>query len=297
MKRSSVRLGLLIAALAAGLAACASRPEVELRMVLQMETSGADRAAALDQTLRILRRRLDQFGIYDAVVEAAPGDRISVRLPAVEDPERAGRLIRQTGLLEFRRVGFPAGGGGVGSREAILQHYDGQLPPSVEILEGNMQGANGGTQFYGVEARRWVTDGDFLSATASRGQFGEPVIEFQLRPEAARAFGEATGQNVGSGLAIVLDGRVVSAPKISSRITDRGVIQGQFKDQEVQDMTLLLRSGALPARLTVVEEHTGSPSPSAHRRGMTAMLATAAVLLVFFVILGLYAQRRPKARR
>jgi preprotein translocase subunit SecD len=249
------------------------------------------RAKALDQTVQTIRSRLDQFGVDDPVAEAAPGGRISVRLPAVEDPERIGRLIRRTALLEFRLVGFPAGGGGVGSREAILQHYGGQLPPNLEVLEGSAPRPDGGTWFFGVQRRRVVTGGDFLNATAGRGQFGEPVIEFRLRPEATQAFGDATGQNVGSGLAIVLDGRVVSAPKINSRITDRGEIEGKFSEQEVQDLVALLRSGALPAPVTVVEEHTVSPSPAALRRRKTALIAPLTVLLVL-VVLGFYAQRR-----
>jgi len=288
MNRFAVWPGLLFLALAAGPAAFASPPEVELRLVLQVETVDAE---ALDQTLKTIRSRLDQFGVSDPVVEALPGGRISVVLPAVEDPERISRLIRRTALLELRLVGFPVGGGGVDSREAILQNYGGQLPPDLEILEGVAPGPKGGKQFYGVQKRQVVTGGDLLSARSSLGQFDTPVIEFQLKPGAAQAFGEVTGQNVGSGLAIVLDGRVVSAPRINSRITDRGMIEGKFSEQEVQDLVALLRSGALPARVTVVEEHTVSPSPASLRRKKTALIAPLAVLLVL-VVLGFFAIRR-----
>ena len=288
MNRFAVWPGLLFLALAAVPAAFASPSEVELRLVLQVETGDAK---VLDQTLKTIRSRLDQFGVSDPVVEAAPGGRISVVLPAVEDPERISRLIRRTALLELRLVGFPAGGGGVGSREAILQNYGGQLPPNLELLEGNAPGPKGGTQFFGVQRRRVATGGDFLSARSGLGQFGNPMIEFTLKPEAAEVFAEATGQNVGSGLAIVLDGRVVSAPLIKSRITDRGMIEGNFSKQETQDLVALLRSGALPARITVVEEHTVSPSPAALRRKKTALIAPLSVLLVL-VGLGFYALRR-----
>ena len=90
------------------------------------------------------------------------------------------------------------------------------------------------------------------------GQFDQPILEFRLRPEAAAVFGEMTGANIVKALAIVLNGKVVSAPVIQSRITDAGIIEGNFTLLEVQDLAILLRSGALKAPITVVEETSGS---------------------------------------
>ncbi|HEX3552523.1 MAG TPA: hypothetical protein VIA62_04780 [Thermoanaerobaculia bacterium] len=302
MKRSSVWPGLLILALPASPAAFASPPEVELRIVLQVQTGDAARGGAtaevhrevLDQTLQTIRNRLHELGIDDPVVEAAPGDRISIRLPAVEDPERAIHLIRSTGLLECRFVRFPAGGGGAGSREAILQSYGGQLPANLEILEGDVREASGvtGTQYYAVERRPVVTGRDFKSARPSLSQFGTPRVEFQLQPEAAEAFGEATGQNAGSGLAIVLDGQVVSAPRINSRIGGgRGEIEGRFTEAEAQDFVTLLRSGPLPARVTVIQEEIRASPANLRRMGLVRLTGLSALLL-FLVALIFYTRRR-----
>jgi preprotein translocase subunit SecD len=300
-------------ALWAGPAAFASPPEVELRMVLQVHTGDAvqdgmtpERSAeirreALDQTVQTIRGRLDQYGVDDPAIEVLPGDRISIRLPAVEDPQRVSRLIRSTARFEFRLVGFPAGGGGVASRDEIQQHYSGQVPANLEVLEGDVRGESGavtGTKYYAVEKQPMVTGRDFKTARPGRGQFGDPIVEFELQPEAAQAFGEATGANVGSGLAIVLNGRVVSAPVIRSRIGGGfGQIEGGFTQAEVQDLVTVLRSGALPVRVTALEEHTVDPSPAALRRKEhLRLIGMAAVLLIFLMALGLYWQRRRQRR-
>ncbi|MEA2599318.1 MAG: preprotein translocase subunit SecD [Acidobacteriota bacterium] len=313
MNRLSIWAGILMLALCAGPAAFASPPEVELRMVLQVHTGDAVRSdmttqqseevrkEALDQTVRSIRSRLDQLGVADPVIEVQPGDRISIRLPDVEDSERVSRLIRSSALFEFRFVGFPAGGGGVDSRDDILQHYGGQLPADLEILEGDVRGENGavtGTKYYAVETRRVVTGRDFKNARSSLGQFGNPIVEFTLQPEATEAFGEATGSHIGSGLAIVLNGRVVSAPMIRSRIGGgTGMIEGKFTQEEVQDLVTVLRSGALPVRVTALEEHAINPSPAALRRKEhLRLIGMAGVLLILLVALGLYWQRRQQRR-
>jgi preprotein translocase subunit SecD len=313
MNRSSLWAGLLMLALSTGPAAFASGPEVELRMVLQVHTGDAvqggmtpERSAeirrqALDQTVQAIRSRLDQYGVNDPVIEVQPRDRISIVLPAVEDPYRVSRLIRSNAQLEFRLVGFPAGGGGVNSREEILQHYSGQIPENLEILEGDMQGEKGavtGTLYYAVERQRMVTGRDFKNARPGMGQFGNPIVDFELQPEATQAFGEATGANVGSGLAIVLNGRVVSAPRIQSRIGGgTGMIEGSFTQAEVQDLVTVLRSGALPVTVTSLEEHTVNPSPAALRRKQQRrLIGMAAAVFILLVFLGLYWQHRRQAR-
>src|SRR4029079_5120130 len=122
--------------------------------------------------------------------------------------------------------------------EAVLSHYNGQLPPDLEILQD-------GKRFYAVEKQPVVTGLDFKSARPGRDQFGQPDIEFTLKPEAASTFARVTGDNVGYLLAIVLAGRVVSAPRINTRIRETGVIQGGFTAEEVQDLAIMLRSGPL----------------------------------------------------
>jgi len=105
-----------------------------------------------------------------------------------------------------------------------------------------------------VERQAVLTGRDIQSARPGLGQLGDPVVEFTVRPEPAKAFAQATGDNIGSFLAIVIDGRVVSAPKINARIGESGIIEGGFTKEQAQDLAILLGSGPLPGRLTLVEE-------------------------------------------
>jgi preprotein translocase subunit SecD len=117
-----------------------------------------------------------------------------------------------------------------------------------------------GQSFYAVQKRQVITGRDLKAASPSQGQLGEPVVLFHLSGEGSRFFGEATGANIGRGLAIILDNEVVSAPTINARITDSGIIEGNFSQQEVLDLVTTLRSGALPAGITYLEDRTVGPS-------------------------------------
>jgi preprotein translocase subunit SecD len=220
--------------------------------------------SAVNQAVQTINNRVDQFGVAEHEIRpTATGHRIVVELPGVDDPERVRRLIKSTAFLEFRVVRFPKGGGGVSSREEILANYGGQLPEDLEILEGDRLDADKnviGKSYYALEKRRTVTGRDLSNAKPAQGQFGQSIVEFTLKPSGADAFAELTGKNVGSGLAIVLDGRVVSAPVSNSRISDRGQIEGSFTQQQAQDLATVLRSGALPASITYLEERTVGPS-------------------------------------
>jgi preprotein translocase subunit SecD len=223
------------------------------------------RDQAVEQALQTIRNRIDQYGVAEPVIQRVGlgGDRILVQLPGVDDPERIRGLIKSTAFLEFRLVDFPLGGASAGSRQEILAHYGGRLPEHLEIGEEvvrNERGEEVSRRFYALEKRQVITGRDLKSAQPSLGQFNEPVVQFTLAAEAANRFAEVTANNVGRGLAIVLDKRVVSAPNIKSRISDRGQIEGRFTAQEVQDLSLTLRSGALPAGITYLEERTVGPA-------------------------------------
>ena len=255
--------------------------------------------AAVAQAVQTIDNRVNAYGVAEPVIQPmATGHRILVQLPGVDDAERVRRLIKSTAFLEFRVVKFPKGGGGVGSREEILANYGGKLPDDVEILEGDRLDADKnviGKSYYAVERRRTVTGRDLANAKPGQGNFSQPVVEFTLKPDAADAFGELTGKNVGSGLAIVLDGRVVSAPVIHSKITDRGQIEGSFTQQQVQDLVTTLRSGALPASITYLEERTVGPSlgrDSIHdglRAGILGTLLVVLTMLVYYRLSGVNA--------
>ncbi len=248
------------------------------------------RNGAVTQAKQTIDNRVNQYGVTEPVITpTATGHRIVVQLPGVDDEERVRRLIKNTAFLEFRIVDFPKGGGGVGSREAILANYGGQLPETIEILEGDQrddQGVVTGKTYYAVQKRRTVTGRDLSNARPSLGEFNQPIVSFTLTPQGAQAFGELTGQNVGSGLAIVLDGRVVTAPVVRSQITDNGQIEGNFTQQEAQDLSFVLKSGALPAGITYLEERTVGPAlgRDSIEAGLRAgLLGTALVFLALLI--------------
>jgi preprotein translocase subunit SecD len=266
----------------------------ELVLTMNGVEQNGVRTGAVNQAVQTIRNRVDQFGVAEPVISpTTTGNRIVVQLPGVDDPERVRNLIKSTAFLEFRLVKFPQGGGGVGSREAILSQYGGRLPEDVEILEGDQVDDTGtvtGKLYYAVEKRRTVTGRDLSNARPGLGEVQQPVVEFTLKPQGAEAFAELTGNNVGSGLAIVLDGRVVSAPVINSRISDRGQIEGSFTQQEVQDLVTTLRSGALPAGITYLEERTVGPSlgRDSVEAGLKAgLIGTALVVLYILIIYNL----------
>ena len=220
---------------------------------------------AVKQALETIRNRVDEFGVAEPVIQrqGLEGERIVVQLPGVDDPERVKRLIKNTAFLDFRLVDYPASGGAASSREEILANYGGALPNNVEILRGTIRDDNGvviGESFYAVEKSSVITGRDLKTARPGLGEFNKPIVNFFLTHEGGQIFSEVTGNNVGRALAIVLDGDVRSAPTINSRIGDSGMIEGQFTSQEVEDLSMVLRSGALPAGITYLEERTVGPS-------------------------------------
>ena len=259
------------------------------------------RDMSVNQALQTIRNRVDQFGVSEPVIarQGVDSDRIVIQLPGVDDPERVKRLIKSTAFLEFRLTEYPPqGGSGLGSRDEVLAHYGGALPGNIEVVPQEQHDAQGriiGTRYFALQKRQVITGRDLKSANSSVGQFNQPVVAFHLSADGARLFGEATGANVGRGLAILLDNKVVSAPVINSRITDSGVIEGNFTQQEVQDLVTTLRSGALPAGITYLEDRTVGPSlgqdsiDAGVKAGLLSMLCVVLVMLVIYRLSGVNA--------
>ena len=223
------------------------------------------RELAVVQAEQTIRNRVDAFGVAEPVIQrqGIGGSRIVVQLPGVDDPERVKRLIKNTAFLEFRLVDYPLGGGCSPSRDQVLASYGAALPDNLEIIEQDVRAEDGRVidqNYCAVEKRPVVTGRDLKDARPGLGQFNQPVVNFSLTHEGGQLFGEATGANIGRGLAIVLDGNIVTAPNIRSRIDDRGLIEGSFTPEEAQDLSTVLRSGALPAAITYLEERTVGPS-------------------------------------
>ena len=223
------------------------------------------REQAINQALQTIRNRVDEFGVAEPVIQrqGLGSNRLVVQLPGVDDPERVKNLIKNTAFLEFRLAVYPPNGGAAVDTQEILSQYAGTLPDHLEIVVQDLRDDDGnviGQGYYALEKRPVITGRDLKTARASLGQFQEPVVNFSLTHEGAQIFGDWTGANIGRPLAIVLDGRVQSAPTIEGRISDSGIIRGSFTQQEVEDLATVLRSGALPAGINYLEQRAVGPS-------------------------------------
>jgi preprotein translocase subunit SecD len=200
----------------------------------------------------------------------------------VSDVNRAKEIIGSPGLLELKIVEQ----GPSAAKETFL--VNGQVAPNMELLPGTSgaPGETSATVYYQVRRVAAVTGRDLRNARPSLDQNNRPAVSFTLNTEGARKFGNVTGQNIGRQLAIVLDGRVQSAPTIEGRITTDGQISGSFTQEEVQNLSLILRSGALPARLTYLQELTIGPTLGADsiRAGVTASLVGLLLVVSFMLI-------------
>ena len=236
-----------------------------VRFSMKAQTASLISNQSVKQALETIRNRVDAFGVSEPTIQrqGLEGDRIVVQLPGVDDPDRVKKLIKNTAFLDFRLVAYPPDGGGVPTREQVLANYGGSLPDGVEILEGPIRDANGevvAVQYYGVEKLSVITGRDLKDARPGLGDFNQPIVNFFLTHDGGQRFGEVTGNSIGRGLAIVLDGKVRSAPTIRAKISDSGIIEGSFTRQEVEDLSTVLKSGALPAAITYLEERTVGPS-------------------------------------
>jgi preprotein translocase subunit SecD len=272
-----MRLGLL---LLLALSPFSSSDRSHVRLTLQPEGQ-----APTPDLVQALEDRLYRLEV-DGTVEIT-GERIVVDMPRVRDAERVRRVLTRNLSMELRLVRFPERGGGSPSQEAVLEHFGGQLPPELELLQGLTTGKPIGKpigkQYYAVERTPIITDLDVRTASPSVGQFNHPIVQFSLTPKAGELFGRATEANIGSAIAIVLDGEVLSAPIIQARITDEGIIEGDFTEMEVRDLALLLTTGPLPARLLVVDQQVSEAVPD--RRFWVAMTALAVFFLLFCAVL------------
>jgi preprotein translocase subunit SecD len=236
------------------------------------------------QARETIERRVNELGVTEPSIaqQGAGGDQIMVQLPGVTDVNKAKEIIRSTGLLELKIVEQ----GPSGSREALM--VNGQVPVGMEILPGasGIPGEAGTTVYYLVRRAAAVSGTDLRSARPSLDQNGRPAVSFSLNTEGARKFGAVTGQNVGRALAIILDGRVQSAPTINARITSEGIIENMGSQEEVANLSVILNSGALPATMTYLEERTVGPSLGADsiRAGVTASLAGLLLIVVFMLV-------------
>jgi preprotein translocase subunit SecD len=239
------------------------------------------RAEAVVQARQTIERRVNELGVTEPSISQQGDDQILVQLPGVTDVERAKQIMGSPGLLELKIVEQ----GPSPTKEGLTPN--GQVAQGMEVIPG-ATGTPGdsGTVFYLVKAVAAVTGKDLRNARPTLDENNQPAVSFTLNGEGGRRFGEVTGANIGRQLAIVLDGRVQSAPRIDGRITTDGRITGSFTSDEVQNLSLILRSGALPARLDYLQERTIGPSLGADsiRSGVLASTVGLLLIVVFMLI-------------
>jgi preprotein translocase subunit SecD len=235
----------------------------------------------IDHSVETIRNRVDALGVTEPLIAPESGNRIVIQLPGVDDPARVKEIIKTTAQLQFRLVeGSPSD-----TAAAALASVPDNMKNDVDVLPGSREDALGrqsGTMFYAVRKTIPVTGTDLKNARVQKGRLGEPNVGFSLTPDGGRKFGDLTGANVNRFLAIVLDNKIVSAPKINSKIEDQGVIEGSFTTQQASDLALVLRSGSLPASLTTLEERTVGPSlgrDSIHQGVLASIIGFIALIL------------------
>jgi preprotein translocase subunit SecD len=240
------------------------------------------------QALQTIERRVNDLGVAEPIIARhSAADQILVQLPGVTDVARAKEIIRSTALLELKIVEM----GPFPSEDAARQAYGNNVPPDLAIVAGSEDvAATGGgtpaTVYYVVRRVAPITGRDLRTARPSLDENSLPAVGFSLNQDGARRFGQLTEQSIGRQLAIILDNRVFSAPVIQSRITDEGQITGSFTQQEAQDLSLVLRSGALPAPMEPLEERTVGPTLGADsiRAGVTAAVGGLALVMLFMLL-------------
>ena len=260
------------------------------QLAMRPSAIAAIQQRTMEQSLETIERRINALGLTEPTIQlhGRSDNEILVQLPGEGDPSRAKAVIQAGGQLELKLVEDPTA---YPSEIAALSAHNGVLPAGTELVrgrsEGRAAGAAGGENWYVLDRAAVVTGRDLRSAQENRGQVpGQYQVNFSLSTEAARRFGPFTEQNVGRQMAIVLEHKVYSAPRINSRIDDSGVIEGTFTQEEAHDLALVLRAGALPASIKYLEERTVGPSLGADsiRHGLQASVLSLLVVMIFMLV-------------
>lgn len=230
-------------------------------------------SSAVDQSIEILRRRVDELGTTEPTIQRQGLDRIVVQVPGLDDPERLKDILGRTAKMTFHLV--------------VQSAFPNDPPAGTEVLQSR-EG-----EPYVIRRRAMVSGEDLVEANPGFDQqTNEPIVSFRFDSSGARRFARVTEENVGVPFAIVLDNEIVSAPVIREPILGgAGQISGNFTVQEANDLALLLRAGALPAPLTILEERTVGPglgADSVAAGQVAALIGLAAVIMFILISYGLF---------
>lgn len=234
------------------------------------------KANIIDQSVSIVRRRIDELGTKEPIVQGQGSDRVLVQLPGVQNPESVKILLGKTAKMSFHLVD---------ETTSVTQAKRGKISKTSRVMNGSE-----GDQY--VVIRKPVVGGENLTDARVSFDNGQPVVSFRFNTMGGRQFAEVTSNHVGERLAIVLDNEVISAPNIQSAITGgSGIITGNFTTKSANDLALLLRSGALPAPLEVLEERTvgaGLGADSIHDGVVASVVGFVAVIIFMILAYGLF---------
>ncbi len=255
-----------------------------MHLLLKVDTShltDKNKEDAADRALEVIRNRIDAFGVREPSIQKQGEDEIVVQLPGVTDRDRAIDLIGKTALLEFKIVSTDA--------DKLKLALEAKIPDDYELKY-----TQDDNEAILLEKKASLT-GDAISNASVRfdqSQFNEPVVSLQFNPAGAKTFAELTSNNIGKRLAIVLDGKVQSAPRIKEAIPQgEAVITGRFDIKQAQDLALILRVGALPAPMYIEEERTVGPllGQDSINKGVKASLVGGILVFAFMLIYYLFA--------
>ncbi len=256
-----------------------------LTMKPQMLTEMKNKAVT--QAIETIRNRIDSLGVSEPTIqEHGLGQyQILVQLPGVDDPGRVKDIMQSTAMLEIKQVL----GGPYSSEQAALQDKGGVLPPDAILMPGHgAPGASPGEQSWYLVSRISAVRGkDLRDAQPSTDQNGQPNVRFQLTGEGGQRFYSFTSAHVGESLGVVLDGKVQEVANIKEAIRDTGEISGgSMSQQQAKDLSMILRSGALPAGIKYLEERTVGPSlgTDSIRHGVNAAIIGMLAVLIFMLV-------------
>lgn len=249
------------------------------------------RDQAVDQAKETIQNRIDQFGVAEPLIQRQGSEKIVVELPGVDDPERVKELIKVTAVLEWKLVKA----GPAADEATLLQPYGDEAPEDAEVLKGDPKRGQSG--FYLVSRVSVVTGKDLRTVRRTTDEWNNAAVSFSLNAEGGARFEQVTGENIGKQIAIILDGKIQSAPVVEDRIlrTQGGVIRGRFTPEEADDLVVILKAGALPAGIRYLEERTIGPALGADSvrqglaAGIVAVLAVMAFMVFFYRVSGLNA--------
>src|SRR5947199_6874745 len=260
----------------------ASGGTTDLFLTLSKDEMKSLRDYAVDQSLETIRNRIDQFGVSEPIIQREGQENFLIQLPGIQDPERAKEIIGKTALLEFKLVDDT-----VNVEDAIKNGP----PPGRQVLYGHAgkgEGLAAEKQAYVLESRALMT-GEYIQDARVRPaeQLHGASVELISNASGARLFEQITAANVKRRLAIVLDNRVYSAPVIQERIGGgRASITGSFDIKEARDLSIVLRAGALPAPVEILEERTVGPSLGSDsiRQGVISFVVGSSLVIVFMIV-------------